>query len=350
MLSLDFLALPLMAAAALIFVAVFAGIISSRVGFPFLLVFLIVGMLSGEDGIGGISFDNFALSFWVGNIALAVILVDGGLRTDFATFRTGLKPSLILATLGVLLSAGLTGLAAMWLLGLSWPMAMLLGAIVGSTDAAAVFSLLKSCGVRLNERVAATLEIESGMNDPMAVYLTLTFISIALIYNADEALVFNGWTTVLSLTTQFGIGGLIGYLAGIAMASAVNRIRGMLDSGAGILALLLMSAGIGVFAFATWVGGSGFLAIYLFGLMVGNRARRSVRQALSAMDGFAWLSQALMFLLLGLLVTPSEVADGLLPALGIALLLILVARPLAVSLCLLPFHFTRRETFFIAPG
>ena len=348
MLSLDFLALPLMAAAALIFVAVFAGIISSRVGFPFLLVFLIVGMLSGEDGIGGISFDNFALSFWVGNIALAVILVDGGLRTDFATFRTGLKPSLILATLGVLLSAGLTGLAAMWLLGLSWPMAMLLGAIVGSTDAAAVFSLLKSCGVRLNERVAATLEIESGMNDPMAVYLTLTFISIALIYNAGEALTFNGWTTLLSLTTQFGIGGLIGYLAGIAMASAVNRIRGMLDSGAGILALLLMSAGIGVFAFATWVGGSGFLAIYLFGLMVGNRARRSVRQALSAMDGFAWLSQALMFLLLGLLVSPSEVADELLPALGIALLLILVARPLAVSLCLLPFHFTRRETFFIA--
>ena len=257
MLSLDFLALPLMAAAALIFVAVFAGIISSRVGFPFLLVFLIVGMLSGEDGIGGISFDNFALSFWVGNIALAVILVDGGLRTDFATFRTGLKPSLILATLGVLLSAGLTGLAAMWLLGLSWPMAMLLGAIVGSTDAAAVFSLLKSCGVRLNERVAATLEIESGMNDPMAVYLTLTFISIALIYNAGETLAFNGWTTLLSLTTQFGIGGLIGYLAGIAMASAVNRIRGMLDSGAGILALLLMSAGIGVFAFATWVGGSG---------------------------------------------------------------------------------------------
>jgi cell volume regulation protein A len=179
-LSLDFLALPLLVAAALVFVSVLAGVVSTRAGFSFLLVFLLAGILAGEDGPGGLVFNDFRLSFWVGNIALAVILLDGGLRTDFDTFRTGLKPSLLLATLGVVLSAGITGAAARWLLDLSWPMALLVGAIVGSTDAAAVFSLLKSSGVRLNERVAATLEIESGMNDPMAVYLTLALIGVAL--------------------------------------------------------------------------------------------------------------------------------------------------------------------------
>lgn len=347
MLSLDFITLPLMAAAALIFVAVFAGILSSRVGFPFLLVFLLVGGLSGADGIGGIAFDDFLLSFWVGNVALAVILLDGGLRTQAATFRTGLKPSLSLATLGVLLSAAITGMASLWILDLDWPVAMLLGAIVGSTDAAAVFSLLKSCGVRLNERVTATLEIESGVNDPMAVYLTLTFIGIAASFQ-EETLSLSGVDMLLDFVSQFGIGAAIGLLAGYVVAIMMTRIRALLDSEAGILALLLMSAGIGMFALATWLGGSGFLAVYLFGLLVGNRARRAVRQALSAMDGFAWLSQASMFLLLGLLVTPSEMASSLLPALGIALLLIFVARPLAVFICLTPFHFTFRETLFIA--
>lgn len=347
MLSLDFITLPLMAAAALIFVAVLTGILSSRVGFPFLLVFLLVGGISGVDGIGGIVFDDYMLSFWVGNIALAVILLDGGLRTRETTFRTGLKPSLTLATLGVLLTAGLTGIASLWILGLSWPMAMLLGAIVGSTDAAAVFSLLKSCGVRLNERVTATLEIESGVNDPMAVYLTLTFIAITISFHGNSKSLGTS-DILLDFIRQFGIGGVIGLAAGYAVAVLMNRIRILLDSEAGILALLLVSAGIGVFAFAMWLGGSGFLAVYLFGLLVGNRARRAVRQALSAMDGFAWLAQASMFLLLGLLVTPSEMIGSFLPALTIALLLIFVARPIAVFICLMPFHFSFRETLFIA--
>ncbi|WP_286851574.1 cation:proton antiporter, partial [Hydrogenophaga sp. 70-12] len=160
----------------MVFVSVLAGVVSTRAGFSLLLVFLVAGMLAGKDGPGGFSFNDFRLAFWVGNVALAVILLDGGLRTELATFRTGLRPSMLLATVGVLVSAAITGAAAHWLLALSWPMALLVGAIVGSTDAAAVFALLKSSGVRLNERVAATLEIESGMNDPMAVYLTLAFI------------------------------------------------------------------------------------------------------------------------------------------------------------------------------
>lgn len=286
-LSLDFLTLPLLVAASLVFVSVLAGVVSARAGFSFLLVFLLAGVLAGEDGPGGVVFNDFRLSFWVGNVALAVILLDGGLRTDFTTFRTGLKPSLLLATLGVLVCAGITGAAARWLLDLPWPLALLVGAIVGSTDAAAVFSLLKSSGVKLNERVAATLEIESGLNDPMAVYLTLTFIGIALAINGGGGSA-PGWEGVLrSLLQQFGWGAAIGLAAGFAMAALLLRLGRGEDGGGGIRALLLVSGGLSVFAATTWLGGSGFLAVYAMGVVAGNRARRQVRSSLSAMDGYA---------------------------------------------------------------
>ncbi|MCU0926263.1 MAG: potassium/proton antiporter [Hydrogenophaga sp.] len=347
-LSLDFLALPLLVAAALVFISVLAGVVSARAGFSFLLVFLLAGVLAGEDGPGGLVFDDFRLSFWVGNVALAVILLDGGLRTEFNTFRTGLKPSLLLATVGVLVCAGITGVAARWLLDLPWPLALLVGAIVGSTDAAAVFSLLKSSGVKLNERVAATLEIESGMNDPMAVYLTLTFIAVALAATAGASAPL-GWADVVrSLLQQFGWGALLGLAAGFAMAELLKRLGRGEDGGGGVRALLLVSGGLVVFAATTWMGGSGFLAVYAMGVIVGNRARRQVRSSLSAMDGYAWLSQAGMFLLLGLLVTPSSLLTTLWPALGVSLVLMLVARPLSVWLCLAPLRFPPREIAFIS--
>jgi cell volume regulation protein A len=349
-LSLDFLTLPLLVAAALVFVSVLAGVFSARVGFSFLLVFLVVGTLAGVDGPGGLVFDDFRLSFVVGNVALAVILLDGGLRTDFTTFRTGLKPSLLLATLGVLICAGVTGAAAWWLLELSWPMALLLGAIVGSTDAAAVFSLLKSSGVKLNERVAATLEIESGMNDPMAVYLTLTFIGVALVATTAPAAGagLDAAEVVRSLLLQFGLGAALGLASGFALAELLTRLGRGADGGGGIRALLVVSAGLAVFAGTTWLGGSGFLAVYCMGVITGNRARRLVRSSLSAMDGYAWLMQAGMFLLLGLLVTPTELLRTLWPALGVSLVLMVVARPLSVWLCLAPLRFERREIAFIA--
>ena len=348
-LSLDFLALPLLVAAALVFVSVLAGVVSTRVGFSFLLVFLLAGILAGQDGPGGLVFNDFRLSFWVGNIALAVILLDGGLRTDFDTFRTGLKPSLLLATLGVVLSAGITGAAARWLLDLSWPMALLVGAIVGSTDAAAVFALLKSSGVRLNERVAATLEIESGMNDPMAVYLTLALIGVVLAAStAGSGAGLSALEVLRSLALQFGWGGALGLGAGFAMAELLKRLGRGEDGGGGIRALLLVSGGLTVFAATTWLGGSGFLAVYAMGVIAGNRARRQVRSTLSAMDGYAWLSQAGMFLLLGLLATPSQLLPTLLPGLGVSLVLMLVARPLAVALCLVPLRFPSREIVFIS--
>ncbi|MBA4267592.1 MAG: potassium/proton antiporter, partial [Comamonadaceae bacterium] len=222
--SLDFLALPLLAASSLVFISVLAGVFSARVGFSFLLIFLVVGTLAGSDGPGGLVFEDFRLSFWVGNVALAVILLDGGLRTDITTFRTGLRPSLLLATVGVIVCTAITGAAAYWLLDLSWPLALLLGAIVGSTDAAAVFSLLKSSGVKLNERVAATLEIESGMNDPMAVYLTLTFIGIALATASQGMAGLDVEAILRSLLQQFGWGALMGAASGFGLAGLLKRM------------------------------------------------------------------------------------------------------------------------------
>lgn len=347
-LSLDFLTLPLLAAAALVFFSVLAGVFSARVGFSFLLVFLVVGTLAGVDGPGGLVFNDFRLSFWVGNVALAVILLDGGLRTDMRTFRTGLRPSLLLATVGVVLCTAITGAAAHWLLDLSWPLALLVGAIVGSTDAAAVFSLLKSSGVTLNERVAATLEIESGMNDPMAVYLTLTFIGIALALSSGDNNAVSAGDVLISLLQQFGWGALSGLGCGWALAELLKRLGRGSDGGGGIRALLVVSGGLTVFAGTTWFGGSGFLAVYMMGVVVGNRARRQVRPSLSAMDGYAWLSQAGMFLLLGLLVTPTDLLRTLWPALGVSLVLMLVARPISVWLCLAPLHFNAREITFIS--
>jgi potassium/hydrogen antiporter len=309
-----------------------------------LLIFLLAGALAGEDGIGGYHFSDFTLSFWVGNVALAIILLDGGLRTPFETFRTGLRPSLVLATVGVALSAAVTGLAAMALMGLDWRSAMLLGAIVGSTDAAAVFALLKRSGVTLNERVAATLEIESGMNDPMAVYLTLAF--IALIVPAQAASPAGPGALALLLVQQFGWGAAVGIVCGLAMAVLVNR--SLRDAEGGVMALIVCAAGLAVFAGTGLLGGSGFLAVYLFGLVLANRARQPLASALSALDGYAWLAQAGMFLLLGLLVTPHEMARSAGPALGVAAALMFLARPVSVWVCLLPFRFRPREVWFIA--
>lgn len=338
-----FIYIPLLAASGLLLLSVVSGVFSARAGFPVLLIFLLAGALAGEDGIGGYRFSDFALSFWVGNVALAIILLDGGLRTSFATFRTGLRPSLVLATVGVALSAAITGVAAMWLMGLNWRGGMLLGAIVGSTDAAAVFALLKRSGVTLNERVAATLEIESGMNDPMAVYLTLAF--IALIAGAEAAP--SGTDTLLVLLVeQFGWGAAVGIAAGLAMAALVKR--SLRDAEGGVMALAVGASGLAVFAGSGLLGGSGFLAVYLFGLVLANRARAHLAPALSGMDGYAWLAQAGMFLLLGLLVTPHEMARSALPALGVAVALMFVARPVAVWACLLPFRFGPREVLFIA--
>ncbi|MCU0949708.1 MAG: potassium/proton antiporter [Burkholderiaceae bacterium] len=324
--------------ALLLLAALTLGAWSSRFGVPSLLVFLVVGMLAGEDGPGGVVFDDHRLSFIVGNLALAVILLDGGLRTRVASFRVAFRPALVLATVGVALTALLVAAAAWWLFRIDWRLALLMGAIVGSTDAAAVFALLKASGVRLNERLASTLEVESGVNDPMAVFMTVTLIGII-----TATLTPRVGPLAFEFAQQFGVGLAAGLALGFPLSHLAQRLR-LTD---GLNALLLTAGGVSIFAATNSLGGSGFLAVYLAGLICGNRRMHASDGTMRAMDGLAWLSQAGMFLLLGLLVTPSELVSRALPALALALFLMFVARPLTVALCLAPMDFSRREVAFV---
>jgi potassium/hydrogen antiporter len=311
----------------------------SRAGAPLLLVFLILGMLAGEEGPGSIRFDDVQVAHLIGNLALAVILFDGGLRTRADTFRVALWPAVSLATVGVLLTAGVLGICAAWLLELSLLQGLLIGAIVGSTDAAAVFSVLHAQGLKLKERVAATLEIESGSNDPMAVFLTIALVESLVL--GKTAL---GWTLLVDFLKQMGLGAVFGAVGGYGLAILVNRLNLV----TGLYPLLALAGGVLTFALTTLLGGSGFLAIYLVGLILGNRRLHEAQNILRVNDGIAWLSQITMFLVLGLLVTPSQLLDHAFAALMLALILILLARPLAVWVSLLPFRFPLREQLYIA--
>lgn len=336
---MDALNLTLLIGAGLLFVGLLLGSLSLRFGVPSLLVFLMVGMAAGQDGVGGIEFNDFQLAYLVSNIALAIILLDGGLRTRLSTFRVGLRPALTLATLGVALSAGLVGAFATWLMDLDWRIGLLLGGIIGSTDAAAVFNLIKGTGLNLNERVASTLEVESGLNDPMAIFITVLLIEFIMVPNGSL-----GAESLLALVKQFGLGALLGIGLGGLLAELLLRIR----SNEGLHALLLCTGGASVFAATNALGGSGFLAVYLAGLIAGNRRGGAGDNVLRSMDSMAWLAQSGMFLLLGLLVTPSTLGEHGGEALWIALFLMFVARPLAVWISLLPFHFDWREKLFVS--
>ncbi|HEX4870803.1 MAG TPA: potassium/proton antiporter [Nevskiaceae bacterium] len=326
-------------AGALFMVSILATLVSPRVGVPVLLVFLIVGMLAGEDGPGGIVFNNYALANLAGSAALAVVLFDGGLRTRLSTFRVGLRPALTLATLGTLVTTVIAGLFAAWVLDLSLAQGLLIGAIVGSTDAAAVFSLLSTSSVHLNERVSSALEIESGTNDPMAVFLTLALLEY-LRAPAEHSLLEAGWLFV----QHMGLGALLGWGGGRLIVDALNK----LELSESLYPLLALFSGLLLFGLTGVIGGSGFLAVYLAGLIVGNRRVRSAASIRRFHDGVAWMSQIGMFVILGLLVTPSNLVDIALPALAIALVLIGVARPVAVMLSLWPFRFPRPEVAYIS--
>jgi len=331
--------LAILVGATLLLVSIVASHISTRLGAPLLMVFLVLGMLAGEDGPGGIHFDDFNLSYVVGTIALAVIIFDGGMRTRRESFRVALWPSAGLATLGVLLTAGLTGAFAAWLLHLPWLQGLLIGAIVGSTDAAAVFALLRNAGVRLKERVAATLEIESASNDPMAIFLTVALLELLRAgHTTLDA------SVLLTFVRQFGIGTVLGLAGGWLLVRLINR----LSIASGLYPLLAVAGGLSIFAVTAHVGGSGYLAVFLAGLVLGNSRMQAAQNILRVHDGLAWLSQIVMFLLLGLLLTPSQLLDVAAPALGTAAFLILVARPVAVVVSLLPFRLPWREQLFIS--
>lgn len=331
--------LGLLFLAVLILVGIASSLIATRFGAPLLLVFLIIGMLAGEDGPGGIVFNDYRLTYMIGTVALAIILFDGGLRTRLAVFRGSLLPASILATVGVVITAGMTGVVACLVLGLSWLEGLLLGAIVSSTDAAAVFFLMRAGGLQLRRRVSAALEIESGTNDPFAVFLTIVLVELILLGPHGSSM-----EVVILLLRQVVIGTIAGLAGGYLLVQALNRMA--LPSG--LHPLFAITAALAIYAAPAYVEGSGFLAVYLAGLVLGNRPARAFPSILSFHDAATWLCQILMFLVLGLLVTPSRLLGYLLPAIIIAVFLIVIARPVAVWLCLWPFKFTAREKAFIS--
>ena len=327
-------------AGVLMLLSVLASHLSRRTGAPVLLLFLLLGMLAGEDGIG-IPFDDIDLAFLLGNVALAVIILDGGLGTRSSTFRVSLRPAISLATIGVIVTTLITGYAAHKLLGLPWQEGLLIGAIVGSTDAAAVFGLIRNAGLELKERTGATLEIESGTNDPMAIFLTITLVQWVQLSSSLEQ---QGLSLAIELVRQMGLGLLIGLVGGYG----VNWLLKHTHLTATLYPLMVLAGGISLFGITNLVGGSGYLAIFIVGVIVGN-SRTPYKDDVSRFhDGIAWLSQIGMFLMLGLLITPSNLFPMFIPALIVASVLIFVARPVAVALSLLPFHFPWREQIFIS--
>lgn len=327
--------LALLVCAALVALGIVTSLLSLRFGAPLLLVFLGVGLAAGEDGLGGIRFDDAHLVYTICSIALAVVLFDAGFETRWQSYRVAARPALVLATVGVLLTTAVFAYAARLVLGFDWPHALLLGAMVSSTDAAAVFFLLRVGGAVVRDRVRSTLEIESGTNDPMAIFLTTALLSF--VATRSEI---GGWHLVLEFGREMGLGSVLGLAGGYAIAALLRR----LPLERALVPLLATSLALCLFAATNMLGGSGYLAIYLAGLVVGN-LRINEGVALRRFQGaFTWLGQIVMFITLGLFATPSEFVGLLGESLVLAAVLVLVARPLAAALCLFPFGFSRDET------
>jgi cell volume regulation protein A len=331
-----------------IFLAVFGTLLVASVIFsraterfpvPVALIFLLIGMLAGSEGIGRIPFEDYGVAYRLGTIALALILFDGGLNTSSSAVRRVAAPAGVLATLGVVGTAGLLAIGA-HALGFPWPTAMLLGAVVSSTDAAAVFAVLRGSGIHLQRRVGATLEVESGANDPMAVILTMLVTESLL---APTGIVW--WRIGLTVVMQIVIGGVLG--AAIGYGTRLMLARTQLTA-AGLYAVLLFGVAFLAFALPTLVFGSGFLAVYVAGIVLGNGQLPYKAGLLRVHDALAWLSQVTMFLVLGLLSFPSRLIEVAAVGLVLAAFLTFVARPVVVWLCLLPFRYPAREITYIA--
>ena len=333
--------LAILIGAGLIAISTFTSLISFRIGAPLLLVFLGVGLFAGEDGPGGLEFDNARVAYFIGSIALAIILFDSGFNTQLRSIRASFGPAVVLATVGVVVTAGLMGVGAHYVLGLPWLHAFLLGSIVSSTDAAAVFFLLRVGGITIRERVRSTLEVESAANDPMAIFLTITLIEVIVSGATGETA---GIRVLEEFGKQFGIGMMSGLAGGQLIILIINRLK--LE--AGLYPIVVLSLALCLFAATGILGGSGFLAVFIAGIRAGNSKVHGLPLIRRFQDGMTWFCQIAMFLTLGLLASPSQFPGIALPAVLLALFLTFIGRPVAVWLCLLPFAFSRNETIFIS--
>jgi cell volume regulation protein A len=336
---MDGINLIILVCAGLAVASVFTSVLAFRFGAPLLLIFLGIGLAAGEDGIGGIVFADVPTAFLIGSAALSVILFDSGFHTSLKSYRQAAVPAITLATFGVLVTTGLVALPAHFLLGLEWPVAFLMGTILSSTDAAALFFLLRVGGITIRDRVRSTLEVESGTNDPVAIFLALTLTAMLTGHQSG------GWVHILAhLMVEGGGGVLMGLLGGATIIAVVNRMK--LDPG--LAPVAVMGLAVTIFGLTNELGGSGFLAAYLAGLVAGNAKLQGIGGLRRFQDGITWLAQIAMFVTLGLLATPSQFPKEFTLAGLLAVALTFLARPVAVFLCLSPFGFGKRERLFIA--
>jgi potassium/hydrogen antiporter len=322
----------------LLVASILTSVAAMRFGAPLLLIFLAVGLIAGEDGLG-IRFNDPQTAYLVGSAALAVILFESGFDTKLQSYRAAAGPALTLATLGVLVTAGLAGAAAHYLLGLTWLEGLLLGAVISSTDAAAVFFLLRVGGITIRDRVRSSLEIESGANDPMAILLTVVLVEALRHGGGGDA-----WAMAELFIRQMGLGLVLGLIGGVLLVAAINMAG--LDNA--LNPVVSLAFALFIFAGTNMIEGSGFLAVYVAGLAAGNSSLKGAAWLRRFHAGLTWLSQIVMFVMLGLFATPSSFGEILLPALALAAFLIVVARPAAVWLSLSPFRFKANETAFLA--
>ena len=326
----------------MVLAAAFSSLIAFRFGAPLLLLFLGIGLAAGEDGLG-IQFSNAGAACFISAIALAVILFDSGFGTPLKVLKLAAYPAMTLATVGVLVTTGVFGLFVHALTDFSWYESLLLGSIIASTDAAAVFFLLRAGNLNIRERVRTTLEVESGSNDPIAIFLTLTFVSFLSLDQAPDVAHLAS-DLVVGFVMEMGIGAFAGYLGGRLIVALVERLR--LD--AGLLPIFVITLALLLFGGTGLVHGSGFVAVYVAGLVAGNSGMRSTALLKRFQDGISWLAQIIMFLVLGLFATPSQLPEIIPVAVLLSIGLILIARPVAVAICLLPFRFEFREIAFIS--
>lgn len=334
---MDWMFIAILAGAGLVALSILTSALAFRLGTPLLLVFLFIGIIAGEDGLG-LEFNDAELAYLIGSLALAVILFDSGFGTRTQTLQRSAAPAFVLATVGVLLTTLLVAAAARLLFDLPWMHALLMGAIISSTDAAAVFFLLRAGGVKIYKRVRSVLEVESGSNDPMAIFLTILFIE--LIVSEHETNLVSSF--LVGFGMQMGLGIILGILGGYLIVQIINRIQ-LEDS---LSHILVISLALSIFGITASLGGSGFLAIYVVGIVTGNMNMIGSSAFRRYQKGMTWLAQIIMFLILGLFITPSDLLPVLLPALLLGLFLILLGRPLAVVLCLLPFRYDWQTVTF----